>query len=246
MPQVTPMQPRLPLALALFGALWLAMAPLALGAAPTLEGASSLRIKVTARGPAQAPFEEVSYTLRVERGHATIAASKSAPGRFGLQDRMGMVEPDVLRLALARLDGCDLTSLPSRPTRARSSWRFEVTVGKVARKVELGNPEKVNDPRYMACMEAIRGLADEVLGPMPLLATFKPGDPVGFLRADSHPQARIFIDGLDTGLEGPVSAVPLPPGQHEVTFVAEGQNLKRTYTVTIMDDMTTNLEVDLR
>jgi hypothetical protein len=56
-------------------------------------------------------------------------------------------------------------------------------------------------------------------------AVANPGDS-GFLVANTQPWAKVYIDGKDTGKTTPIaprSKIPLKPGKHVVTFVANGK-----------------------
>jgi hypothetical protein len=50
----------------------------------------------------------------------------------------------------------------------------------------------------------------------------------GFLIANTHPWAKVFVDGKDTGKTtpiGPRDRIPLKPGKHNVTFVTNDKKL---------------------
>jgi serine/threonine protein kinase len=67
------------------------------------------------------------------------------------------------------------------------------------------------------------------------------GDP-GFLVANTQPWAKVLIDGKDTGKTTPIaprSKIPLKPGKHVVTFVANGK--KFNFDVTIKSNEDTRL-----
>jgi len=52
------------------------------------------------------------------------------------------------------------------------------------------------------------------------------GNDPGFLVANTQPWAKVIIDGKDTGKTTPIaprSKIPLKPGKHVVTFVANGK-----------------------
>ena len=60
----------------------------------------------------------------------------------------------------------------------------------------------------------------------------------GYLRIDTQPAARIYIDGVDTGVIAP-GALSMPPGHHKVTFVVG--DARYTYPVTIVGGRTETL-----
>jgi eukaryotic-like serine/threonine-protein kinase len=84
--------------------------------------------------------------------------------------------------------------------------------------------------------------------------TKKPGEPAraaadakGYLAVISKPVAKIFVDGVDTGLSTPISgqSLPLAPGKHRVTFVINNDKDRITFVVTIKPGEITTLQKDL-
>lgn len=197
----------------------------------------------------KAPRKVERYTLRVQRGVATITAARQVPGPHGEEKRVGIVDDDALRAAWASLRACELFALRAAPGIARPQrlWTFDVRRGdERPRQWRVADPERQPDRRHQACLDALQKLALEQLGPIPEREPFKPGEAVGFLHIDSVPTARVWVDGVDTGRDVPLRRIPLRPGEHKVTFVAPEMGLERSYTVKIMADITTNLDVDLR
>jgi serine/threonine protein kinase len=68
----------------------------------------------------------------------------------------------------------------------------------------------------------------------------------GFLRINSKPWTRIYIDGKDTGLTTPQTKISLPAGKHSVLLVNNPFNIKHTVGVTITAGETTTRVLDLR
>ena len=71
--------------------------------------------------------------------------------------------------------------------------------------------------------------------------SLQPNDP-GFLVANTQPWAKVLIDGKDTGKTTPIaprSKIPLKPGKHVVTFVANGK--KFNFDITIKSNEDTRL-----
>lgn len=71
-------------------------------------------------------------------------------------------------------------------------------------------------------------------------------DAQGYLQVFSKPTARIFIDGVDTGLSTPIQgkALALTPGKHKVTFVIGGDRF--TYFVQTKSGQTDTMTKDLQ
>jgi len=71
------------------------------------------------------------------------------------------------------------------------------------------------------------------------------GTPRGYLAVTSKSPAKIFVDGLDTGLTTPITGqmLPLSPGKHKVTLV--GRDDRATFPVVIKAGENTALHKDL-
>jgi tetratricopeptide (TPR) repeat protein len=72
------------------------------------------------------------------------------------------------------------------------------------------------------------------------------GDPKGYLQVFSQPEARIFIDGVDTGLSTPIQgkALALTPGKHKVTFAIDSHRF--TFPVVTKSGQTDTMTKDLQ
>ncbi len=68
----------------------------------------------------------------------------------------------------------------------------------------------------------------------------------GYLSVQSTPSAKIFVDGIDTGMSTPINGkqLSLAPGKHKVTFVIGGD--KFTFAVMIKAGVTELLKKDLQ
>jgi hypothetical protein len=68
----------------------------------------------------------------------------------------------------------------------------------------------------------------------------------GILEVMCTPEAKILVDGVDTGLSTPIRGdkLQLNPGKHKVTFVIDGNRF--TYAVDIVAGETVKLSKDLR
>jgi serine/threonine-protein kinase len=68
----------------------------------------------------------------------------------------------------------------------------------------------------------------------------------GYLRINSKPWTRIYIDGRDTGLTTPQTKISLPAGRHSVTLVNNPFNIKHSFSITIQAGETATKVLDLR
>ncbi|HSD85962.1 MAG TPA: hypothetical protein VLB44_00550 [Kofleriaceae bacterium] len=73
-----------------------------------------------------------------------------------------------------------------------------------------------------------------------------PNGAKGYLELSTKPAAKVFIDGVDTGLTTPIKghAIPLTPGKHKVTFVIGDDRF--AYFVVIQAGKTEKLSKDLQ
>jgi hypothetical protein len=71
-------------------------------------------------------------------------------------------------------------------------------------------------------------------------------DPKGYLQVFSKPEAKILIDGVDTGLTTPIKgqALALTPGKHKVTFVIDSHRF--TFPVETKSGQTDTMTKDLQ
>ena len=67
----------------------------------------------------------------------------------------------------------------------------------------------------------------------------------GFLNVTSTPEARVSIDGKDTGKTTPVVHLELPAGHHQLTLISLDGKLTRTLGISIAPTDTTRLRVNL-
>ncbi|MBH23168.1 MAG: hypothetical protein CMH57_01660 [Myxococcales bacterium] len=194
------------------------------------------------------PYTLVRYTLRVRDGVGTIGVTKELPGSYGRQERLGLLPADALKRLMGELGACDFATLPSvrRARGAEVVWGFEARSGDAHREIEVPDPERLEDPRYGRCLDALRTTAEAEVGAMAFRNVFFDAGEFGYLQVSSDPVARVIIDGVDTGQESPLMPTPLAVGEHEIEFVDPTRGVRREYKVTIMPEMTTNLTVDLR
>jgi hypothetical protein len=109
-------------------------------------------------------------------------------------------------------------------------------------KKEKATSEVATAPRPLLSMDD-----DESSGaPHPLKeksseakASAPAGNDAGFLVANTQPWAKVLIDGKDTGKTTPIaprSKIPLKPGKHVVTFVANGKKFNFDVVIKANED----------
>ena len=100
------------------------------------------------------------------------------------------------------------------------------------------------DAEPVAAKDPPKGLpGDKKKDPPKLLGAddLKPAaNETGFLIANTQPWAKVLIDGKDTGKMTPIaprSKIPLKPGRHTVTFVADGKKFNFEITIKPGEDL---------
>ena len=189
-------------------------------------------------------WERVRTTLKVESGSSTLAVVKHLVGGGGHRHRLVLLDNAEARRLVDQLQACGLSSLPD-PGHKRGADLYRVTwEGMGAGAVRMNNPHASRDGRLSGCLRVLEAAVDTYIGYLPWRDVFFDESRLGYLRAESTPAARVWVDGMDTGEETPLAALALEVGVHDVTFVSEG--LRRSYDVRILSRATTNLDVDLR
>lgn len=175
---------------------------------------------------------------------STLSVVKYYPGGRGHRHRLALLSDIEAKSVLDGLAACGLGALPGRGPRRGAdlhTLRWE-GLGKGVASVD--DPHAAKDGRFSACVAVLEDAVNLHIGSLPWRDVFYPKQELGFLRAESTPAARVFVNGEDTGEVTPVPALALRVGVHQVTFVSEG--LRRTYEVRVLPEATTNLDVDLR
>lgn len=217
----------------------------------SLAHAPSVRVELVGQGPLS-PYKRVRYVLRHGHGASTIGVTKEFLGQqLPRQQKVGLLtEADRDRL-LTALDHCDLVGLTDASAARRPAamtWTFRVWVGDGFDKtLTVADPELQPDPRYQSCLDAMRSAARRRLGATPFRDVYYAEGTFGYLHVASLPSAAsVFVDDRAVGEVTPVGGLLLPVGEHKIELVADKVGLRRVYSVKIMADITTNLDVDLR
>lgn len=230
-----------------------ALATVALSAgaasAQTPQRAPEVRLELVAKG-GFSPYTVERYVLRLRPGSGTLAVERRLPGDYPDHEQIRLLTPDGLKAAHAVAARCPIEAMTPAPRPTKHSaarvWRVLYRSGAADATLTVADPEHHDDPRYADCIDAVRTLAAIHVGAGPFRDVFfEPGN-AGLLSLHSFPEARVLVDGVELGASSPVRDVPVGVGEHEVTFINEAHNLRRTYTVKVMPSMTTLLDVDLR
>jgi len=241
--------PRLASAILLLGSLFAASSAAAQeprGAG--LAGAQEVRVTAESR-PGLSPWSSVRYTLWVREGSATISVTKDLAGEFGTTRRVGLLSEASLARTLGLLAGCEVEALPSvervRGKVAKQAWDFTVQRGGAEHRFVVGDPELQDDRRYRRCLRALEEAADEVVGELSFRDTFFEPGTFGYLQVLSTPTAQVWVDDVDMASQSPIYGIRLQTGVHTVRLFDRDSGLDRTYSVHVLDDVTTNLDVEL-
>ncbi|MBL8635514.1 MAG: protein kinase [Myxococcales bacterium] len=85
--------------------------------------------------------------------------------------------------------------------------------------------------------------------PRPVAANDKPVRPAGnfgFLRVNSKPWTKIFVDGMDTNLNTPQTAYQMSPGMHQIMLFNPEFGIRETFSVHIIAGETQTVIKDFR
>jgi len=221
------------------------------GSLSGIAGTSEVRVEASAKGTFT-PYKRVRYVLRHQNGSSTIGVTKEYFGdRLPRQQKVGLLDIKVLGVLLHSLDDCGLTELESasevmKP--AAVTWTFTVVVGdRIDKTITVPDPELQRDGRYLQCLDLLRGATTARLGPTPFRDLYFELGEFGFLHVASTPSsAQVIVNGREIGEVTPMTSLLLPVGEHRVELVSKEHGLRRIYSVKVMADITTNLDVDLR
>ncbi len=202
-----------------------------------------LRVEVERTGRALA-WDRIRTTFKVDGGAATLSVVKHYVGGYGHRHRLVLLDQKEAAAVVDALRGCGLAELnDSRRRRGRDlyavTWR-----GLGEGRVMADDPHGAADGRLSVCLTILERAVDKHVGAVPWRDIFFDKAQMGYLRVESTPAARVYLDGRDTGEDTPVAALPLRVGTHKIRFVSE--ELDRSYEVRILAGATTNLDVDLR
>jgi hypothetical protein len=85
--------------------------------------------------------------------------------------------------------------------------------------------------------------------PRAVAAMDKPARPAGnfgFLRINSKPWTKIFVDGMDTNLNTPQTAYQMSPGMHQIMLFNPEFGIRETFSVHIIAGETQTVIKDFR
>jgi hypothetical protein len=74
----------------------------------------------------------------------------------------------------------------------------------------------------------------------------RPAGNFGFLRVNSKPWTKIFVDGMDTNLNTPQTAYQMSPGMHQIMLFNPEFGIRETFSVHIIAGETQTVIKDFR
>ena len=74
----------------------------------------------------------------------------------------------------------------------------------------------------------------------------RPAGNLGFLRINSKPWTKIFVDGVDTNLNTPQTAYQMSPGMHQIMLFNPEFGIRETFSVHIIAGETQTVIKDFR
>lgn len=215
-------------------------------------GADDDYVRLALEHPAPTPYSVVRYEV-ARRGRATMAVHRrQLPGYNEPLHGVGLMTLDEASSVWELCRSTDATHLPDAPTPVEAAgegafaWRIEVSLDGVAHDFRVGDPRNQPDRRYARLTEGIISAVTQRAGELPFRNVFVPSARLGWLDVISVPAARVFLDGLDTGVQTPLYGYEVEAGRHAVRLESLDGSLLRAYDVHVEPAGTTHLHVDLR
>ncbi len=247
--------------LALFSVLALALALSTSTAAPAhaqsiggidIASATDVNLSLSVR-TRFSPYSVVRYEYK-SRGSTFIAVlTKQLVGGFGELQNLALVSDSAFQALVDRLDACGIDDIGTAVNIGTGGFDVrsvvfdvEVAIDDYHRRLFVTDDELLPGTGQWCVVEALRQQYYAVGDPVAFENTFFEEGQFGELSADSTPGARVWVDGVDTGLNTPVHHFRLAPGVHRVRFVNAELGIDREYDATIMEGITTRLQVELR
>lgn len=223
------------------------LALLALAAAARAEPpGDGVRLRLS--GPAT-PYAEVRYEVAFRRGTVIAEADKVFAADFGRRGEVGLLTRGDLGALLDAVEALGGFTLRSRtPAAPRTVWRIEARRGQKAHSFTVHDPETIDDGRYMAVIERVRGLVEQTVGEVPFRDGMLLPAEYGILRLRATPEATLAVDGVPWAGTTPMNEVRLPAGRHTLalTPVGAADDEPHVYEVQIEVGKTTSLVVELK
>ena len=208
-----------------------------------------VRIAITIRTDFS-PFERSRYELRNQGRTLIVSLSELFVGDYGELQDVGLLSHDELPTIVADLEDCGVDELDdqlgSTDEAGLRTYQLDIEFDDYHRHA-IASAESLSFGDPLLCtIQQITSLYDLTGEPIPFVNPFWDDGEYGWFETDSDPRALLYVDGQDTGLTTPVYGLRLGPGVHRVRYVNLPFNIDRDYEVTIVEGVTTRLNVELR
>lgn len=208
-----------------------------------------LRIAITIRTDFS-PFERSRYELRNQGRTLIVSLSELFVGDYGELQDVGLLSRDELPTIIANLENCRVDDLgqhsDSDVEQGLRTYQLDIEIDDYHRQA-IASVEALSygDP-LLCAIQQITALYDLTGDPIAFVNPFWDDGEFGWFETDSDPRAQLFVDGQDTGLTTPIYGLRLAPGVHYVRYVNLPFDIDRDYEVTVVEGVTTRLNVELR
>lgn len=208
-----------------------------------------LRIGITIRTEFS-PFDRSRYELRNQGRTLIVSLSELFVGDYGELQDVGLLSLDELPNIIADLEDCGVDELDEQVGSTEEgglrTYQLDIEIDDYHRQA-IASVEALSygDP-LLCAIQQITSLYDLTGEPIAFVNPFWDDGEYGWFETDSDPRAHLYLDGQDTGLTTPVYGLRLGPGVHRVRYVNLPLNIDREYEVTIVEGVTTRLNVELR
>jgi len=230
----------------------LALILVLLSGAVTL-GADGDYVRFVLDQPSVTPYSTIRYEV-IQRGRSTMAVHRRAlPGHAESLHGMGLLTPDEAERLWELVVASNTSTLTDAPAPATPpghhlgvTWKVDIQQGDQRSTFKVFEPEGQGDRRYARLFRGVRSAVEARAGRHPFRNVFLAKRNRGWLNLVSVPQARVTIDGFETGLETPLYGYEVMKGKRKVKLVSLDGRYERTYEIRIEMGTTTHVRADIR
>jgi hypothetical protein len=203
-------------------------------------------IRLELSGPA-CPYEKVVYEVTRKRGAVVVTVVKAFRQGFGRHERVGLLDDAAFTVLMARIAQTQVGRVSQRKKPAhRLRRRVQVNWKGRESRIVVDDAVAFEDVEVLAVWKAVRAVVRARTRPAPFWDAMLLSDEAGFLRVQSKPVARVFVNGVDTQSNTPLSSLRLPAGKHLIELRSTADGEPYDYPITIEIGKTTVLAVELR
>jgi len=203
-----------------------------------------VRVTLEAGG---SPFHSVQFGMRRIDGGWVLWQTKQYPYVPVYDNRVSVAPSAEGDELMVLLEGNGLFDLKDAAADVPFGLTFRIDAGwrGQCNSLVVRGAELLDDPRYAAILESVRGFVEARTGVARFRDLVQPESELGLLNLRTFPLAAVEIDGVPLGRETPVSGLELGPGVHVARLLPPGGDKARRVKFTIYKGQVTNLNLNL-